>query len=137
MPGEEQNERGRYQTAHQHHLTHIHVLANEFYCGVIEGEAGHTNGHIQAAAKIGRKRQGIHPNESTRFSPGIARIDISSLTASCIRNIRKALAACHAHMAGNGRAIMAAIDDEIMPLRLAANGFVNRVAQKFIALGSA
>ncbi len=46
-------------------------------------------------------------------------------------------AAGHAHMAGDGGALMRAVDDEIMTLRLAQNGLVYGAGKIGITVGSA
>src|SRR6202012_3778133 len=45
---------------------------------------------------------------------------------------RNGLPAGHAHMAADARAVVAAIDDEVMALGLEPNGAVDRGAQQFI-----
>src|SRR4029077_9568635 len=46
------------------------------------------------------------------------------------------LAASHAHMAGQGRALMPSIDQEIMPLGFACNRLIDRSIQEVIACRS-
>src|SRR3984885_13947722 len=50
---------------------------------------------------------------------------------------RKNLAAGHAHMAADARAIVPAIDDEVVALRLQANSTVDRRAEQLVVGGGA
>ena len=43
----------------------------------------------------------------------------------------------HAHVPRDGRALVVAVDDEVVPLRLAADGLVDRGMQDGVALGRA
>src|SRR5215207_1422318 len=46
-------------------------------------------------------------------------------------------AASHAHVAGQRRALVAAVDDEVVPLGLAGDGFVDGRVQRLVALRGA
>ena len=43
----------------------------------------------------------------------------------------------HAHVTGDGGALVLAVDDEIVPLRLAADGLVDRGMEEGVTLGGA
>src|SRR5215831_15749928 len=52
----------------------------------------------------------------------------------CIPAEASRLSARHAHMAGDGRTLVAAIDDEVVPLGLAADRLVNRSHEQVVGL---
>src|SRR5262249_33840970 len=52
----------------------------------------------------------------------------------CIPAEGSRLSAGHAHMAGDGRTLVAAIDDEVVPLGLAADRLVNRSHEQVVGL---
>ncbi len=53
VPRERQDQHGRDQPSHEHDLSHVHVLGDILHRSVIEGEAGHSDSHEQAATQIG------------------------------------------------------------------------------------
>ena len=44
------------------------------------------------------------------------------------------LTSCHAHVPGNGGSFAAAVDDEVVALRLASDGFMNPVDQQTVVV---
>ena len=53
LPGDQTDEDGGEEAAHQHHLAHVHVGRHHLGDGVVDGEAGHRDRHEKSAAKVG------------------------------------------------------------------------------------
>src|SRR5690348_2270333 len=62
---------------------------------------------------------------------------IARMRRRAARTVVLALSPSHAHMAGDGGALVAAIDNEIVPLRLAADRLVDRGKEQVVGLRGA
>src|SRR6266516_2441560 len=84
---------------------------------------------------MGRKPRSIGTLRKTS-GPSSARRAARIVPPRASSSRRRKLSPRHAHVPGQRRAAMAAIDDEIVPLGLARNGFVDGRVKRLVALGS-
>src|SRR5689334_20606557 len=83
-----------------------------------------TRFHCHLSPPGGRRRKPRRENDETRPPPRCGTMVLAS-------------AAGHAHMAGDGRALVATIDDKVVAFRLAADGLVDRGKEEIVGFGSA